>query len=56
MNKTEMTFSDAKRWILQNYFDGDENVQAVTAGDEEACAMARAVEALELAERILEKS
>ena len=56
MNKAEMTFSDAKRWILQNYFDGDEDVRAVVAGDREVCVMARAVEALELVEKILEKS
>lgn len=46
MNRDEMSYEQAKKWILENYFDGDEDVRAFVAGDEETVAMARAVEAL----------
>jgi hypothetical protein len=42
-----MTPDEAKKYILQNWFDGDENVNAFVCGDEEYTAMAIAVEALE---------
>jgi hypothetical protein len=46
MNRDEMSYEQARRWILENYFDGDEDVRAVAGGDEETMAMVRAVEAL----------
>lgn len=42
-----MTPDEARKYILQNWFDGDENVNAFVCGDEEYTAMAIAVEALE---------
>ena len=42
-----MTHDEAIKYILQNWFDGDENVNAFVCGDEEYTAMAIAVEALE---------
>lgn len=36
----------AKKYILANYFDGDDNVKAVVGGNEETMAMKCAVEAL----------
>ena len=48
MNRDEMNYEQARRWILENYFDGDEDVRAVVAGDEEIMVMVRAVEALSL--------
>jgi hypothetical protein len=44
-----MTPDEARKYILQNWFDGDENVNAFVCGDEEYTAMAIAVEALEAA-------
>lgn len=41
-----MTNEEAKEYILQNYFDGDENVTA-SSGDEEIEALKCAVGALE---------
>lgn len=41
-----MTYKEAKEYILQNYFDGDEDVTA-SSGDEEIEAMKCAVGALE---------
>lgn len=46
MNRDEMNYNKARRWILDNYFDGDDDVSAIAAGDEETMAMVRAVEAL----------
>ena len=45
-----MTPDEAKIYILQNWFDGDENVNAFVCGDREYTAMAIAVEALEALE------
>lgn len=42
----EMNIDFAKQYILENYFDGDDNVRGVD-GDEEIMAMKLAVEALE---------
>ena len=42
-----MTPDEARKYILQNWFDGDENVNSFVCGDEEYTAMAIAVEALE---------
>ena len=42
-----MTPDEARKYILQNWFDGDENVDSFVCGDEEYTAMAIAVEALE---------
>lgn len=42
-----MDYKTALRYILENYFDGDKDVCAVTDGDEEVMAMKCAVEALE---------
>lgn len=42
-----MNNKEAKIWILQNFFDGDENVEAVAGGDDECMAMKTSVEALE---------
>ena len=42
-----MNIETARRFILDNYFDGMDNVEAVVGGDEEAMAMKLAVEALE---------
>lgn len=42
-----MTPDEARKYILQNWFDGDENVNAFVCGDEEYTAVAIAVEALE---------
>ena len=42
-----MTSDEARKYILQNWFDGDENVNSFVCGDEEYTAMAIAVEALE---------
>lgn len=42
-----MTPDEARKYILQNWFDGDENVNSFVCGDEEHTAMAIAVEALE---------
>lgn len=42
-----MTAQEAKQYILQNYFDGDENVNAVVWGDEEIQAMMMAIQALD---------
>lgn len=49
-----MTITEAKRYILANWFDGDEDVKSVTQADEEYTAMKIAVEVLELAEKMLE--
>lgn len=48
-----MTYEEARNYILANYFDGDEDVKAVVGGDEEHWAMKYAVEALE--KQILKK-
>ena len=42
-----MNIESAKKYILANYFDGDDNVKAVVGGDEEIMAMKLAVEALD---------
>jgi len=42
-----MTPDEARKYILQNWFDGDENVNSFVCGDEEYTTMAIAVEALE---------
>jgi hypothetical protein len=42
-----MTIDEARKYILQNWFDGDENVNSFVCGDEEYTAMAIAVRALE---------
>jgi len=42
-----MTPDEARKYILQNWFDGDENVNSFVCGDKEYTAMAIAVEALE---------
>ena len=42
-----MTPDEARKYILQNWFDGDENVNSFVCGDEEYTAMAIAVRALE---------
>lgn len=38
---------NAKEYILANWFDGDDDVKAVTGGNDETMAMKAAVEALE---------
>lgn len=47
-----MTIREAKEYILQNWFDGAENVEASIPVDPEYKAMKIAVEVLELAEKI----
>lgn len=42
-----MTHEESKKYILANWFDGDEDVKAVVNGNEEVMAMKIAVEALE---------
>ena len=42
-----MTYQKSKENILANWFDGDENVNAVVGGCEETLAMKCAVKALE---------
>ena len=42
-----MTYQKSKEYILANWFDGDENVNAVVGGCEETLAMKCAVKALE---------
>ena len=42
-----MTNEEAKRYILENWFDGDQDVKAVVGGDKETMAMKMAVEAIE---------
>ena len=49
-----MTITEAKRYILANWFDGDEDVKANIPLDDEYKAMKLAVEVLELAEKMLE--
>lgn len=42
-----MTYEEAKRYILENWFDGDQDVKAVVDGDKETMTMKMAVEAIE---------
>ena len=42
-----MNTENAKKYILANWFDGDDDVKAVTGGNNETMAMKVAVEALE---------
>ena len=42
-----MTYEEAKKYILANWFDGNEDVKSVVNGDEEVMAMKMAIEALE---------
>lgn len=42
-----MTYKEAKRYILENWFDGDQDVKAVVDGDEETMTMKMTVETLE---------
>lgn len=42
-----MTYEEAKRYILENWFDVDQDVKAVVFGDEETMALKMAVEAIE---------
>ena len=51
-----MTNAEARRYILENWFDGDENVDAVVGGDTETTAMKCAVKALERADEFEKKS
>lgn len=46
MTPNDMSYEQAREYILANYFDGDDDVRAVTGGDEETIAMVKAVEAL----------
>ena len=46
MNKQDMSFEEAREYLLANYFDGDGDTTAFVAGDEESVVMAKAVEAL----------
>lgn len=42
-----MNIECAKQYILENYFDGADNVKTIVVGDEETMTMKLAVEALE---------
>lgn len=46
-NLKPMTSEEAKRYILENWFDGDKNVKSVVGGDKETMAMKIAVESIE---------
>lgn len=46
MTPNDMSYEQAREYILANYFDGDDDVRAVTGGDEETITMVKAVEAL----------
>ena len=45
-----MTIREAKEYILQNWFDGEEDVEGVVAVDDETKVMKLVVRVLELAE------
>ena len=47
-----MTIKEAKEYVLQNWFDGAEDVEAAIPFDPEYKAMKIAVEVLELAAKI----
>ena len=42
-----MTYKEAKKYLLQNFFDGDENTKSVTECDSEIEAMKIAVESID---------
>lgn len=51
MTPNDMSYEQAREYILANYFDGDDDVKAVTGGDEETIAMAKAVDAIDELDR-----
>lgn len=55
MTPDDMSYEQAREYILANYFDGDDDVGAVIGGDEETIAMVKAVEALTTLKKIQEK-
>lgn len=46
MSKEDISFEEAREYLLANYFDGDDDVRAFIGGDEESVVMAKAIEAL----------